>query len=214
MSALSSFFLHPCSSHLAENRAAFAVKSDGRCEKRPEYCCSDCFVGAINLICHSIDSLFHTVKQGQFQVPPSTRKRGETMCIHYRTRSGKRWMSRELHLCLQWPTFADLLQLQLHWTQWRCNICRDDVTARSQGTPCLLLNVIPEGITLTSVTTYSMSSVIQGGQFCLHSTPSTTPQISSSSYPATSKELVIVSNFTSSLSFNSYPDASFLLEIY
>ena len=136
------------------------------------------------------------------------------MCIHYRTRNGKRWMNRELISCLQWPTFADPLRLQLHWTQWRCNICRDDVKARGQGTPCLLLNVIPEGVTLTSATTYSMSLVILGEQSCLHSTPSTTPQISSSSYPATSKELVIVSSLTSSLFLNTYPDTNFFLEIY
>lgn len=58
------------------------------------------------------------------------------MYTHYRIGSGKRWMSRELNLCLHRPAFTDRLQSQLHWTQWRCGIPRDDVTARGQGTSC------------------------------------------------------------------------------
>ena len=78
--------------------------------------------------------------------------------------------------------------------------------------PILLLNIFPERETLRSELSYSMSLDIQEELYCLHSTPSTTPKILNSSYPATSKEQVIVSNVASSSFPNSYPDSNFLSE--
>ena len=92
-----------------------------------------------------------------------------------------------------------LIELQLHRTQWRCDISRDDVAARCQGMSILPLKIIPESELLTTEIMCSMSLDIQGGLFCLSSTPSTTPKISNSSYPVTSKGQVIVSDIPSLL---------------
>lgn len=109
------------------------------------------------------------------------------MSNHYRIRSSKKWMSRELTCA--YIGEPPLIGCNNSFIGLSGGAIFEKMMLR-QGVK-VHYDRLPERVMLKSVTTYSIFSDIQEEQFCLSSTLSTTPKISNSSYPVTSKEQVI-----------------------